>query len=125
MMTEPLLDPAVEERLHHELAVPYTAVFESIPHDGDWIRRAEYPELPDCVVESPSTLDAMDLLEQLRIDIIVDAVLGGRELPGGRGPLRGGTSGLSDETLRTIVREAIARRTAAQPRNAGPRTAQT
>lgn len=111
-MREPLLDPTIEQRLRHELAVPYVAVVDCHPESGDWIRRAAYPELPGCAVESRSTLEAMDLLEQLRIELIVDAVLEGRELPTSRRPLRGGTSGLCEATLRTIIRDAITRRVA-------------
>ncbi|MEU6138114.1 hypothetical protein [Nocardioides sp. NPDC047086] len=110
-MTEPLLDAALERRLRHELAIPYVALVDCYPQDGDWIRRAAYPELPGCTVESYSTLEVMDLLEQLRIDTIVDAVLDGRELPTERRPLSGGSSGLSDATLRTVISDAIARRT--------------
>ena len=95
-MREPLLDPTIEQRLRHELAVPYVAVVDCHPESGDWIRRAAYP----------------DLLEQLRIELIVDAVLEGRELPTSRRPLRGGTSGLCEATLRTIIRDAITRRVA-------------
>lgn len=109
-MTEIVLDPALEQRLRYELAIPYVAVFESIPNDGDWIRRGEYPELLDCVIEASSTLEMMDLLEQLRINIIVEAVLSGGDLPNGREPLPGGTSGLSDETLKTVISDALARR---------------
>lgn len=109
-MSETVFDPSLEERLRYELAIPYVAVFESIPTGDDWIRRGEYPELSGCVIESSSTLEMMDLLEQLRINIIVDAVLSGADLPTEREPLPGGTSGLSDETLRTIIREAAARR---------------
>lgn len=109
-MTETPLDPALEERLHYELAIPYVAVFESIPRNDYWIRRGEYPELPDCVVETSSTLETIDLLEQLRINIIVETVLSDGELPTGREPLQGGTSGLSDETLGTIIRETLAAR---------------
>jgi len=92
--------------LSDHLAVPYVAVFYSVEHaDGSWWRRAEYPELPGCAVEAPSAADAMDLLEQERIRLIVAAYARGEEVPVPRPPLHG-VSGLSGRSLREIVREA-------------------
>ncbi len=44
-------------------AVPYLLVLESVERGGEWLRRAAYPELPGCVAEAPSALEAIDKLE--------------------------------------------------------------
>jgi hypothetical protein len=41
-------------------AVPYLVVLESVERGGEWLRRAEHPELPGCVAEAPSALEALD-----------------------------------------------------------------
>ncbi|HWG25571.1 hypothetical protein [Actinospica sp.] len=100
-------------RLSDHLAVPYVAVVYSVERpDGSWWRRAEYPELPGCAAEAPSAEDAMELLEDERVRLIVAAHARGEEVPVPRPPLRV-VSGLSGRPLREIVREA--ERTAAPP----------
>jgi hypothetical protein len=47
-------------------AVPYLLVVESVERGGEWVRRAEHPELPGCRVEAPSAVEAMEMLEQAR-----------------------------------------------------------
>ena len=92
--------------LSEYLAVPYVAVVYSVERpDGSWWRRAEYPELPGCAVEAPNAADAMELLEQERVRLIVAAHERGEEIPVPRPPLRT-VSGLSARPLREIVREA-------------------
>jgi hypothetical protein len=34
-------------------AVPYLLVIESVEGKGEWLRRAEHPELPGCVARHP------------------------------------------------------------------------
>ena len=57
--------PAAEGRrpLAYYEAVPYLLVLESIERGGEWLRRAEHPELPGCVAEAPSALEALDRLD--------------------------------------------------------------
>ena len=52
------------------LTVPYIMVIESVElGDGDWIRRASYPEL-GCAVEAWSVIDAIDMLERKREELL-------------------------------------------------------
>jgi hypothetical protein len=51
-------------------AVPYLLVLESVERGGEWLRRAEHPELPGCVAEAPSALEALDKLEQERLRVL-------------------------------------------------------
>ena len=98
-----------EQILQHYLAIPYVAVFYStVNDDGIWVRRADYPELPDCEVEAPTAIEAMDKLEERRVTTIVNMLATGHEPPAPRPPLRGGSSGLSSETSMTQVRQAKA-----------------
>src|SRR5262249_32766063 len=47
--------------LEYYLAVPYMLAVESVEKpDGDWVRRAEYPELPDCWAEGCAAVDATE-----------------------------------------------------------------
>ena len=89
-----------EQMLRHYLAIPYVAIFYStVNDDGDWVRRADYPELPNCEVEAPTAVEAMDKLEELRVAIILNLLDEGHRPPAPRPPLTGGTSGLSSETI--------------------------
>lgn len=70
------------------LAVPYVIVMESVEGpDGDWTRRASHPELPGCVVEAESPLDALDQLEDLRRRRIKELLQRGEKVPVPRPPL--------------------------------------
>ncbi len=51
-------------------AVPYLLVVESVVRNGEWLRRAEYPELPGCAVEAHSVVEAMEKLEHARRRIL-------------------------------------------------------
>ena len=50
----------IERDTIHDLAyyeaVPYLLVMESVERQGEWLRRAEYPELPGCAAEAPSAV---------------------------------------------------------------------
>lgn len=71
------------------LAVPYVLEVSSVRRaDGEWIRRAEFPELPGCCAESPSTLRAIDEAERKREEHILDALARGEHIPVPRQPLR-------------------------------------
>jgi predicted RNase H-like HicB family nuclease len=55
--------------------------------DGAWVRRAEYPELPGCVAEADSPLDAIDQLDALRERFILGRLARGEPVPVPRPPL--------------------------------------
>jgi hypothetical protein len=61
-------DPAPD--LAYYEAVPYLLVMESIERQGEWLRRAEYPELPGCVAEAPSAVEALEKLERERLRLL-------------------------------------------------------
>jgi predicted RNase H-like HicB family nuclease len=83
------------------LAIPYTLVMESVEKpDGTWIRRAEYPELPGCVAEAVSPLDALDKLEEARVRYILGRLRRGEPVPAPRPPLRSRTASAMQELLR-------------------------
>ena len=69
-------------------AVPYLLVLESVERGGEWLRRAEHPELPGCVAEAPSALEALDKLEQERLRMLRQLWDGGASIPVPRPPLR-------------------------------------
>jgi predicted RNase H-like HicB family nuclease len=93
--------------LRRHLAVPYVAVVYSVEQeDGQWLRRAEYPELQGCVVEAFSIVDAMERLEDMRVQTIVNLLKAGQEPPTPREPLSSGTSGLSERTLQELLQRA-------------------
>jgi len=75
--------------LEDYLAVPYILVMESVEGpDGEWVRRAEYPELPGCVAEAFSPIEALDKLEQARVRYIAERLARGEKVPVPRPPLR-------------------------------------
>jgi len=43
--------------------VPYLLVVESVERGGQWLRRAEYPELPGCFAEAESAVEAIENLD--------------------------------------------------------------
>jgi hypothetical protein len=70
------------------LRVPFVLVVESVRKpDGDWCRRASYPELPGAVAEAASAVDAMDLADERRVAIILDRLARGTAIPVPRPPL--------------------------------------
>ena len=70
------------------LRIPYVLVVESVPKpDGDWCRRASYPELPGAVAEAESAVEAMDEVEERRVKIILDWLDAGIPIPVPRQPL--------------------------------------
>ncbi|HEX7300722.1 MAG TPA: hypothetical protein VF257_17110 [Solirubrobacteraceae bacterium] len=90
-MPDPIVDaPAAEARrpLAYYEAVPYLLVLESIEHGGEWLRRAEHPELPGCVAEAPSALEALDRLEGERRRVLRGMWERGAPIPVPRPPLR-------------------------------------
>lgn len=74
--------------LDYYLAVPYLLVLESVQRpDGEWVRRAEYPELPGCVAEAQSAVEAIDRLDAERERIIEALWQRGAAIPVPRPPL--------------------------------------
>src|SRR5579862_8728079 len=76
-------------QLEEYLAVPYILVMESVEGpDGEWLRRAQYPELPGCVAEAFTPTEALDKLEVARVQYIEDCLARGESIPVPRPPLR-------------------------------------
>jgi hypothetical protein len=70
------------------LRVPFVLVVESVEKaGGDWLRRASYPELPGAVVEAESAVDAIDGVEDKRIEIILGRLDRGMQVPVPRPPI--------------------------------------
>lgn len=69
--------------------IPYVLVVESVERSGEWLRRAEYPELPGCAAEAASATEAIEKLEQERLRLLRDLWTRGRPIPVPRPPLRG------------------------------------
>ncbi len=84
--------------LLEDLAVPYVLVMSAVEAAGTWLRRAEYPELPGCVVESTNALQALHDVDELRIRMILEMRKRGERPPRPRPPLSSGlaTIGVSD-----------------------------
>lgn len=80
------------------LAIPYILTMESVERpDGEWVRRASYPELPGAVAEAFSPLDAIEQLDQLRRSLILGLIQRGESVPVPRPPLRTASPALSQE----------------------------
>ena len=72
------------------LAIPYVLVVESVEGpDGQWYRRATYPEL-GVSGEALSPLDAIARLEEARVSTILARLQRGEPIPVPRPPLRQG-----------------------------------
>ncbi|HYS16542.1 MAG TPA: hypothetical protein VET45_06425 [Candidatus Binatia bacterium] len=69
-------------------AVPYLLVVESVERGGQWLRRAEYPELPGCFAEAESAVEAIENLESQRRRLIRQMWDRRVPIPAPRPPLR-------------------------------------
>jgi hypothetical protein len=70
------------------LRVPFVLVVESIEKpDGEWLRRASYPELPGAVAEAESAVEAMDAVDARRVSIITERLDAGQDVPVPRPPI--------------------------------------
>jgi len=86
-------------QLEEYLAIPYRLVAYSAPDsDGKWRRYAEYPEI-GCISEADTPTEAMDKLEEQRIQYIFERVRNGEPIPVPRPPLRSLASVLDLERL--------------------------
>src|SRR5205085_10474270 len=89
------LDMSPEEYL----AIPYVLVVESVEGpDGQWFRRAMYPEL-GISGEALSPLDAIAKLEEARVATILGKLERGEPVPVPRPPLREEIGGLDAQKL--------------------------
>jgi hypothetical protein len=68
-------------------AVPYLLVIESVERKGEWLRRAEYPELPGCAAEAHSAVEALEKLERERYRVLRQLWDRGAVIPVPRPPL--------------------------------------
>ena len=95
--------------LREYLAVPYVLAIESVRHDdGEWVRRAEYPELPGCAVEAHSAVEAIAKLEEERVRYIRERLARGEPVPVPRPPLQSLLEALDHDRLgfaRWLVQE--------------------
>ena len=70
------------------LRIPYVLVIESVPgSDGEWCRRASFPEVPGAEAEAESAIEAMDVADERRVKIIMDWLDAGIPVPVPRPPL--------------------------------------
>jgi hypothetical protein len=67
-------------------AVPYLLVMESVERDGQWVRRAEYPEL-GCAAEAADAVEAFEELERQRLRLLRQLFDRGAAIPVPRPPL--------------------------------------
>jgi predicted RNase H-like HicB family nuclease len=86
-MSVPVTEGERRPDLAYYEAVPYLLVIESVERGGDWMRRAEHPELPGCVAEAHSVLEALDKLEQERLRVLRQLWDRGASIPVPRPPL--------------------------------------
>jgi predicted RNase H-like HicB family nuclease len=85
------------------LAVPYVmTMVPTVGPEGTWICRAEYPELPGCVGEAFSPIEAIDKLETAREEFILGRLERGEQIPVPRPPLRYRIPGIQKEKLQFV-----------------------
>jgi predicted RNase H-like HicB family nuclease len=89
------------------LRIPYLVTAQSQPQaDGTWVRHVEHPELPDCSAEADSVIEALRLLDQRRIQVVIAMLLRGETPPVPRAPY-GERQGL-DRVRRAGLAERVA-----------------
>ena len=90
-------------RLREYLSVPYVLEAETVEiASGSWIRRVAYPELPGCAAESLVVEDALQLLERMRIEMIVRMVGKGSDASGAAPAAARLRSGMGCRTCRAL-----------------------
>jgi hypothetical protein len=96
---------AFEQKLCEWLTLPYTLITMSVETAaGTWSSRAEYAELPGCVAEARSMPEAVDRLEDMRLDLILRSLRSGADVPRETGEaVASGTTGLSRYTISEIL----------------------
>jgi hypothetical protein len=93
--------------LLEDLAIPYVVRVTSVKEPDGWLRRAEYPELPGCFIESYSALDALEHLDELRVRILVDMRRRGEEPPRPRPPLSTGLAVMGTVDVDKLLAELL------------------
>jgi predicted RNase H-like HicB family nuclease len=73
-------------------AVPYLLVVESVERGGQWVRRAEHPELPGCFAEAASAVEAIEKLDEERLRLLRQLWDRGVPIPVPRPPLQDASS---------------------------------
>jgi hypothetical protein len=79
--------PEAGRDLAYYEAVPYLLVIESVERGGEWLRRAEHPELEGCAAEAPSAVEAMEKLDRERLRLLRQLWDRGAPIPVPRPPL--------------------------------------
>jgi predicted RNase H-like HicB family nuclease len=70
------------------LSVPYVLDARAVQgSDGNWVCELEYEEIPNCVSRARSPLEALDELEQKRVDYLTERFENGLPTPIPRLPL--------------------------------------
>jgi predicted RNase H-like HicB family nuclease len=70
------------------LRIPYLVTAQSREEpDGSWTRHVEHPELPECSAEATSITDALALLDQRRIQVVIAMLSRGETPPTARAPI--------------------------------------
>jgi hypothetical protein len=99
--------------LEEYLAVPYKLIsYAAQDESGAWKRRAHYPEI-DTWADADTLPEAIELLEERRVDYIVDGIANGAEILVPRPPLRSLMRQLTPDVVRDVqrrIREASATR---------------
>lgn len=86
------------QNLEYYLTVPYTLAIESVEHpNGDWLRRAEYPELPGCAAEAYSAVEAIAKLEKEQVRHIRALLERGEPVPVPRPPFPATRSSVAEQ----------------------------
>ena len=87
-MSELEPDPGTTQDLAYYQAVPYLLVVESVERGGQWVRRAEHPELPGCFAEAASAVEAIEKLDRQRLLLLRQLWARGAPIPVPRPPLQ-------------------------------------
>lgn len=81
--------------LDEYFAIPYVLRMESVERpDGDWVRRAAYPELPGCAAEAATPVEAIEMLDAAKRRRIEEMLERGELVPVPRPPLQSVVGGL-------------------------------
>lgn len=74
--------------LDYYLSIPYVLALETVQlPDGQWVRRAEYPELPGCFADADSAVEAVERLEEEQVRYLQRRIDRGEPIPTPRPPL--------------------------------------
>ena len=86
-MSDPVREADAALTLEDYESIPYLLVVESVARGTQWLRRAEYPELPGCAAEAYSASEALEQLEEQRRRVLRDLWDRGAPIPVPRPPL--------------------------------------